>query len=65
MDPSNGYLVDDNCVFGAEVFVIKRQRVVECLSLLNATDPFKRDWKVPRLGDVWNSEVLVAGGFKW
>ncbi|EYU25554.1 hypothetical protein MIMGU_mgv1a026547mg, partial [Erythranthe guttata] len=34
-DPSNGYLVNDTCVFGAEVFVIERQAVVEFLSLDN------------------------------
>lgn len=32
MDPRNGYIVDDNCVFGGEVFVMKpKTRVVECL----------------------------------
>ncbi|EYU25587.1 hypothetical protein MIMGU_mgv1a020086mg, partial [Erythranthe guttata] len=34
-DPSNGYLVNDTCVFGVEVFVIERQAAVECLSLDN------------------------------
>ncbi|EYU25593.1 hypothetical protein MIMGU_mgv1a018439mg, partial [Erythranthe guttata] len=34
-DPSNGYLVNDTCGFGAEVFVIERQAAVECLSLDN------------------------------
>ncbi|EYU25564.1 hypothetical protein MIMGU_mgv1a023089mg, partial [Erythranthe guttata] len=34
-DLSNGYLVNDTCVFGAEVFVIERQAAVECLSLDN------------------------------
>ncbi|EYU25548.1 hypothetical protein MIMGU_mgv1a025254mg, partial [Erythranthe guttata] len=34
-DPSNGYLVNDMCVFGAEVFAIERQAAVECLSLDN------------------------------
>ncbi|EYU36702.1 hypothetical protein MIMGU_mgv1a025314mg, partial [Erythranthe guttata] len=33
-DELNGYIVDDSCVFGAEVFVVKSERVVECVSLL-------------------------------
>ncbi|XP_059653035.1 ubiquitin C-terminal hydrolase 12-like isoform X2 [Cornus florida] len=32
-NPWNGYLVDDNCVFGAEVFVMKYPGKVECLSM--------------------------------
>ncbi|XP_017973953.1 PREDICTED: MATH domain and coiled-coil domain-containing protein At3g58210-like [Theobroma cacao] len=34
-DPSNGYLVDDSCVFGAEVFVIEQTRKLECVSIIN------------------------------
>ncbi|KAK6285426.1 hypothetical protein POUND7_011605 [Theobroma cacao] len=30
-DPANGYLVDDSCVFGAEVFVIEQTRKLERL----------------------------------
>ncbi|EYU41000.1 hypothetical protein MIMGU_mgv1a026528mg, partial [Erythranthe guttata] len=54
-DPSNGYLVDDNCVLGAEVFV-------------NVVTPYKRNWKIPnfsKLGKVWNSEQFSAGGHKY
>ncbi|GFP95327.1 ubiquitin carboxyl-terminal hydrolase 12 [Phtheirospermum japonicum] len=41
-NPSNGYLMDDNCVFGAEVFVNKNKVVTECLSLKNVTVPYKK-----------------------
>ncbi|KAI3459809.1 hypothetical protein Pfo_016472 [Paulownia fortunei] len=63
-DQSNGYLVDDNCVFGAEVFVNERQRVIECVSLLKVSVPYKRDWKISKfskLEDVWTSEVFFSG----
>ncbi|XP_057793916.1 uncharacterized protein LOC131010417 [Salvia miltiorrhiza] len=68
MDPSKGYVVDDGCVFGAEVFVIKSQRVNECLSLVKHTSVFKREWKISgfsKLGDVWNSEEFYVGNHKW
>ncbi|KAG5608559.1 hypothetical protein H5410_019840 [Solanum commersonii] len=29
-DPSNGYLVDDKCIFGVDVYVIKNQGIGEC-----------------------------------
>ncbi|EYU25540.1 hypothetical protein MIMGU_mgv1a023300mg [Erythranthe guttata] len=45
-DPSNGYLVNDTCVFGAEVFVIERQAAVECLSLDNVDTCYKHDLKI-------------------
>ncbi|KAI3459821.1 hypothetical protein Pfo_016484 [Paulownia fortunei] len=67
-DQSNGYVVDDNCVFGAEVFVNKSQRVIECVSLLKVTVPYKRDWKISKfseLEDVWTSEEFSVGGHQW
>ncbi|KAL8048886.1 hypothetical protein ABFX02_07G096300 [Erythranthe guttata] len=67
-DPSNGYVVDDNCVFGAEVFVVKREAVTQCFSLKYADIPYKRDWKIPnfsKLEEHWRSEEFTAGGQKW
>ncbi|KAK6118632.1 hypothetical protein DH2020_047624 [Rehmannia glutinosa] len=67
-DESNGFLVDDNCVFGAEVFVIERQQVVECVSVLKVTNPYKRDWMIEnfsKLEDVWTSEEFTAGDCQW
>ncbi|KAL2456946.1 TRAF-like family protein [Forsythia ovata] len=68
IDPSSGYLVDDTCVFGAEVFVVKNKGTKECLSLLKAIDPFKREFKISRfsrLGKIWFSEEFKAGDHKW
>nr|XP_009781343.1 PREDICTED: uncharacterized protein LOC104230272 [Nicotiana sylvestris] len=33
-EASNGYLVDDKCVFGAEIFIIKKQAMIERLRAL-------------------------------
>ncbi|EYU25592.1 hypothetical protein MIMGU_mgv1a019555mg [Erythranthe guttata] len=67
-DPSNGYLVNDTCVFGAEVFVIERQAAVECLSLDNVDTRYKHDLKISdfsKLEETWNSAYFIAGGQKW
>ncbi|EYU41007.1 hypothetical protein MIMGU_mgv1a018766mg, partial [Erythranthe guttata] len=67
-DPSNGYLFRDSCVFGAEVFVIKREAVIEYLCLKNFDIPYKRDWLISnfsKLEDVWESNEFSAGGHKW
>ncbi|KAL8482880.1 hypothetical protein ACS0TY_025787 [Phlomoides rotata] len=71
MDPSNGFLIDNNCVFGAEVFILEKSAVFECLSPKNVTVPYKRvslEWEISnfsKLGDVWTSEQFVVGGHKW
>ncbi|EYU25560.1 hypothetical protein MIMGU_mgv1a018518mg, partial [Erythranthe guttata] len=60
-DPSNGYLVNDTCVFGAEVSV-------ECLSLDNVDTRYKHDLKISdfsKLEETWNSAYFIAGGQKW
>ncbi|EYU25573.1 hypothetical protein MIMGU_mgv1a026457mg, partial [Erythranthe guttata] len=66
-DPSNGYLVNDTCVFGAEVFFIKRQAAVECLSLDNVDTRYKHDLKISdfsKLEETWNSAYFIVGGQK-
>ncbi|KAL9162536.1 hypothetical protein ABFS82_07G096300 [Erythranthe guttata] len=68
LDPSNGYLVDDMCVFGAEVFVIKREAVTERLYLKNFDIPYKHDFKISnfsKLQGVWESETFTAGDQEW
>lgn len=68
MDPSNGFLLGNNCVFGAEVFVVEKCAVLECLSLKDVYDPFIRDWNISnfsKLGDCWTSEQFVEEGCKW
>ncbi|KAH0993189.1 hypothetical protein GBA52_004672 [Prunus armeniaca] len=45
---SNGYLIDDTCVFGAEVFVCKERRAgkAECLSRIKKAFMNKHCWKI-------------------
>ncbi|XP_012833016.1 PREDICTED: ubiquitin carboxyl-terminal hydrolase 12-like [Erythranthe guttata] len=69
-DPSNGYLVDDICMFGAEVFVLKRETLTTTgrLCLKNVDIPFKREWKIPNFSKharIWESEKFTAGGHRW
>ncbi|XP_049414550.1 uncharacterized protein LOC125877246 [Solanum stenotomum] len=67
-EASNGYLVNDKCVLGAEIFVVQRQAIGECLSMVKSTDSFKREWKIcnfSKLGENWVSEEFTVGGYKW
>ncbi|XP_012851636.1 PREDICTED: uncharacterized protein LOC105971334 [Erythranthe guttata] len=67
-DPSNGYLVNDNIVFGAEVFVVKKDAIIECVSLNNINIHYKHDFKIsdfPKLNKRCFSEQFIAGGQKW
>ncbi|KAH7573323.1 hypothetical protein JRO89_XS03G0116800 [Xanthoceras sorbifolium] len=70
-DASNGYLVEDKCVFGTEVFVTKeRGRVkAECLSMVKDTCSVKHVWKIENFSklsaEFCFSEVFSAGGQKW
>lgn len=67
-EASNGYLVDDKCVFGAEIFVIKRQGIGECLSMVKSNDAFNRVWKIHNFFNVevdWFSEEFTVGDHKW
>ncbi|XP_059283994.1 MATH domain and coiled-coil domain-containing protein At3g58220-like isoform X1 [Lycium ferocissimum] len=63
-EASNGYLVDDKCVFGAEIFVIQRQAIGECLSMVKSNDSFKREWKIFNFSNLGQEEFTV-GGYKW
>ncbi|KAL3641565.1 hypothetical protein CASFOL_012380 [Castilleja foliolosa] len=69
-DPLNGYIVDDTCVFGAEVFVHKSKAVTECLSVKSVDKelPYKHEFKISNLSTLkekWTSEEFAAGGHKW
>ncbi|XP_019265061.1 PREDICTED: uncharacterized protein LOC109242675 [Nicotiana attenuata] len=67
-EASNGYLIDDKCVFGAEIFVVQRQTIGECLSVEKSNDKFKREWKISNfsnLGKDLLSEEFTVGDHKW
>ncbi|PON39157.1 E3 ubiquitin-protein ligase SIN-like [Trema orientale] len=70
-DPSNGYLINDTCIFGAEVFVIKTTCKDECLTMLSQPElTCKYIWKFDgfwtKSGDKWyESDFFVGGDCKW
>lgn len=71
-NPSKGYLVNDNCIFGAEVFVVENLWRGECLTMIR--DPelnCKYTWKLDdfskRISDsrCYQSETFIGGDYKW
>ncbi|KAL3641564.1 hypothetical protein CASFOL_012379 [Castilleja foliolosa] len=69
-DPLNGYMFEDKCVFGAEVFVNENKAVTECM-LLKSVDkdlPYKREFKISNFSTLkgqWVSEKFTFGGHEW
>ncbi|GMN34897.1 hypothetical protein TIFTF001_004965 [Ficus carica] len=65
-DPSNGYLIDDTCVFGVEVFVIKHTGNSETLSLAASPDISNATftWEIDKFSDLdkelYNSIVFTV-----
>ncbi|CAB4262441.1 unnamed protein product [Prunus armeniaca] len=69
-DTSNGFLMEDACVFGAEVFVRKEKSTCkgECLSMIEDAVMYKHVWKIynfSQLNAESNSPTFIAGDQKW
>ncbi|CAK9185119.1 unnamed protein product [Ilex paraguariensis] len=68
-DASNGYLIDDSCVFGAEVYVIKSTGRGECLSLKEETYFNSYAWEIKKISERKEkrlfSEPFTIGKHKW
>nr|XP_008359952.1 MATH domain and coiled-coil domain-containing protein At3g58210-like [Malus domestica] len=69
-DASNGYLVNDDCVVGAEVFVCKEKRAAkaEFLSMSYYSFTYKHVWNVEnfsKLDAILDSEPFTVGNKKW
>ncbi|KAJ0035164.1 hypothetical protein Pint_24214 [Pistacia integerrima] len=70
-DASNGYLVDDTCVLGAEVFVSKERSTGkgECLHMIEDPRCFKHVWKIENFSklasEYYDSKEFTAAGYKW
>ncbi|XP_065848220.1 ubiquitin C-terminal hydrolase 12-like isoform X3 [Euphorbia lathyris] len=68
-DQTNGYVVDDCCVFGAEVHVIKNKVKGNELSFIKNPPNGTFTWKVDKFSTLDNkrhySEVFSAGGCQW
>lgn len=67
-DRTNGYLVDDSCVFGVEVFAIKNTGFGECLTLKDSV-VYTHQWVITwfsTLEDKCHESVeFIAGDHKW
>nr|GMC84038.1 MATH domain and coiled-coil domain-containing protein At2g01790-like [Ipomoea batatas] len=64
-DPSNGYLVDDTCAFGAEILVIsdaatKRR---ECLSMVKDPTSKTFTWTINNFASKKNQEFITSDEF--
>ncbi|XP_065871750.1 ubiquitin C-terminal hydrolase 12-like isoform X1 [Euphorbia lathyris] len=68
-DASNGYLINDCCVFGAEVFVLEGCCKVECASAVKELDNNRYAWKFENFAELeeetYFSKVFVIGGYRW
>lgn len=66
-DPSKGYLIDDTCVFGAEVFVVKNTHKGDCLSMLHGPVTVSHSWKFKFSQSIekHESESFFGGDYKW
>ncbi|KAE8056850.1 hypothetical protein FH972_013586 [Carpinus fangiana] len=68
-DSSNGYLVDDTCVFGVEVFVSKGPCKGERLSMINEPQRDYFTWKIDNFTALedkdYASEQFTVEGQRW
>ncbi|KAL5539701.1 hypothetical protein UlMin_044565 [Ulmus minor] len=68
-DPSNGYLVNDSCTFGVEVFIVKSTFTAERLSMIRSPMSCNYSWKFDffskRTQDLYESDLFAGGDYKW
>nr|DAD45305.1 TPA_asm: hypothetical protein HUJ06_003535 [Nelumbo nucifera] len=70
-DPSNGYLVNDTCCFGVEVFICKERNIRkgERLSLISPSDFPNCTWKIENFSkleeEFYHSDEFCAADRKW
>ncbi|KAH9684092.1 TRAF-like family protein [Citrus sinensis] len=70
-DASNGFLLEDTCVFGAEVFVSKERSTGEgeCLSMIKDAPSIKHVWRIENFSklrsECCDSQVFSSGDQKW
>lgn len=68
-DPSAGYLIDDTCVFGAEIFLIKSTGKGERLSLIKNATVCRHTLKIQRFSrlaeETYFSKVFIAEDYQW
>ncbi|KAJ8900366.1 hypothetical protein K2173_025006 [Erythroxylum novogranatense] len=63
-DVRNGYLDDDSCIFGAEVFVIKQPTVYESIYIVKDPSKGALEWNIP-IWDIPISKEFTIENYKW
>ncbi|XP_030968831.1 MATH domain and coiled-coil domain-containing protein At3g58210-like [Quercus lobata] len=68
-DVTQGYLVNNCCVFGVEVFVHERTVKRQCLSMIEEPDNSTFTWKIERFSTLdeerYHSQEFTVGDSKW
>ncbi|KAL5755880.1 hypothetical protein ACOSQ2_020626 [Xanthoceras sorbifolium] len=65
--PANGYLFDDTCIFGVEVFVVKNTSKERRLSMIQYPATYYHTWKVNNFSSLVKEEYKSEsfGCYKW
>ncbi|KAM4072201.1 hypothetical protein ACB094_11G119700 [Castanea mollissima] len=68
-DPSQGYLVNDCCVFGVEVSVYERSHKRQCVSMIREPPNSTMTWKIEKFSTLdksfYFSQEFTVEGLKW
>ncbi|GAA0156409.1 hypothetical protein LIER_13919 [Lithospermum erythrorhizon] len=68
-DPTNGYLIDDSCAFGAEIYVIKpKNPTFESIDLSKTLESPIFTWQIKdfsKSDKILYSPEFIKGGWKW
>uniref|UniRef100_A0A7N2LE54 MATH domain-containing protein n=1 Tax=Quercus lobata TaxID=97700 RepID=A0A7N2LE54_QUELO len=68
-DPSQGYLVNDCCVFGVEVSVYERSNKRQFVSMIREPPDRTMTWKIEKFSTLdksyYYSQEFTVGGLKW
>ncbi|KAK3220053.1 hypothetical protein Dsin_014023 [Dipteronia sinensis] len=66
-NPVNGYVIDDTCIFGVEVFVVKNTLNERCLSMINDPTTYFYSWKVTKFSTLGKEryESDSFGYYNW
>ncbi|KAJ0093409.1 hypothetical protein Patl1_27049 [Pistacia atlantica] len=66
-NPLKGYLIDDTCVFGAKVFVVKSTFKGECLSMIKEPATCYHLWEITEFSTLLDEKYLSEpfGDYNW
>ncbi|KAI3469200.1 hypothetical protein Pfo_025863, partial [Paulownia fortunei] len=70
-DPANGYLLNDTCVFGAEVYMCREKliRKGKCLPMIKDAINYKNTWRIDNFSSLTeecvDSKPFSAADRKW